>query len=119
MKQAAKLLPCPFCGFTPSLVVAPTGWIIECLGVQCLAAAKVFGKTEEDAVANWNTRHAEGPARKAIKHTLERIREHPQVGYYCSELTETFSLLTEAAAVLFGEPLEKVRALFKPAYPRK
>lgn len=58
-------------------------------------------------------------AKKAIVHTLNQIRNKPEVGYYLGELTETFSLLTEAAATLFGEPVAKVRAFYRPQNPRK
>lgn len=58
-------------------------------------------------------------AKKAIVHTLEQIRNKPEVGYYLGELTETFGLLTEAAAILFGEPVEKVREFYRPQNPRK
>ena len=58
-------------------------------------------------------------AKEAIIHTLKQIRNKPEVGYYLGELTETFSLLTEAAATLFGEPVEKVREYYRPQNPKK
>jgi len=57
--------------------------------------------------------------KKAVIHTLKQIRNKPEVGYYLGELTETFDLLTEAAAILFGEPVEKVRDYYRPQNPRK
>jgi len=58
-----------------------------------------------------------GQAKRAIRHTLERIRNHPEVGFYLGVGTQTFSLLTEAAATLYGEPVEKVRTHFAPQNP--
>ncbi|MDD5679558.1 MAG: hypothetical protein PHW60_16435 [Kiritimatiellae bacterium] len=58
-------------------------------------------------------------AKKAIVHTLNQIRNKPEVGYYLGELTETFSLLTEAASTLFGEPVAKVREFYRPQHPMK
>ena len=58
-------------------------------------------------------------AKKAIVHMLKRIKSHPQIGYYCGELTETFDLLTEAAATLYGEPVDKVREFYTPTKPSK
>ena len=57
-------------------------------------------------------------AKRAIRHALERIRNHPEVGYYLGIGTQTFSLLTEAAATLYGEPVEKVRKHFLPRSTR-
>lgn len=58
-------------------------------------------------------------AKRAIVHTLNVIRNKPEVGYYLGELTETFDLLTEAAATLFSEPVDKVREFYRPQNPRK
>jgi hypothetical protein len=57
-------------------------------------------------------------AKRAIVHTLQRIREHPEVGYYMGCGTQTFDLLTEAASTLFDEPIVKVRESFMPLSPR-
>ncbi len=57
---------------------------------------------------------AEEQARQALKHMLERIREHPEIGYFCGYGTQTFALLTEAAATLFNEPVAQVREHFLP-----
>ena len=57
--------------------------------------------------------------KKAIVHTLNQIRNKPEVGYYLGELTETFELPTESAAALFGEPIDKVREFYRPQNPRR
>jgi hypothetical protein len=57
----------------------------------------------------------DGQARKAIKHTLAQIRDNYQVGYHMGVGTQSFALLTEAAATLFGESdIEKLRKEFAP-----
>lgn len=61
---------------------------------------------------------AEDQARKAITHVLNQIRDNPDVGWYLGFGTQSFSLLTEAAASLWGEPLENVRESFMPTNPK-
>jgi hypothetical protein len=39
-------------------------------------------------------------AQRAIVAMLARIKEHPQIGWYCGIGTRSFGLLTEAAAML-------------------
>lgn len=55
-----------------------------------------------------------GKAALAIRHTLTQIRENPILAYHCGFGTQTFHLLTEAAADLFDEPASKVREMFMP-----
>ena len=55
--------------------------------------------------------------KRAIRHTLERIRENRDVGWHCGLGTQTFSLLTEAAATLWERPLDEVRNSFAPKFP--
>lgn len=57
---------------------------------------------------------AEQQAKKAIAHTLQQIRDNPSIGWYLGFGSQTFSLLTEAAATLWSEPLETVRRNFMP-----
>lgn len=47
--------------------------------------------------------------KKAIRHTLQRIKDNPRVQYELGAGTETYELLTAAAAALWGEPVDKVR----------
>lgn len=47
-------------------------------------------------------------AKKAIVHVLRRIKREDKVRYHLGFATEAFDLLTEAAAALFNEPLERV-----------
>lgn len=61
---------------------------------------------------------AERQAEKAIRHTLERIRDHPEIGYYMGFGTQSFSLLSEAAAKLWGDDVSRVRQLYMPRDPR-
>lgn len=60
----------------------------------------------------------EEKAKKAIRHTLERIASHPDVGYHCGVGTGTFGLLTEAFLALHGksgaEEMEKLRRSWAP-----
>ncbi len=53
-------------------------------------------------------------AKLAIRHTLGIIQSNPAVGYHCGMGSQTFALLTEAAATLFGEPVRQVRENFAP-----
>ena len=47
-----ELLPCPFCGGTPKVMIAPDIWI-QC--TECGAMSE-FSATEENAVRKWNRR---------------------------------------------------------------
>jgi len=60
----------------------------------------------------------EAQAMKALQAVLDRIHGDPYVGWYLGVGTQTFSLVTEAAATLFGEPVEKVRRNFAPRHAR-
>jgi len=53
-------------------------------------------------------------AKRAIRHALETIRDNPKVAWHLGIGTQTFALLTEAAATLYGEDVEKVRKAFLP-----
>ncbi|HRQ87329.1 MAG TPA: hypothetical protein PLA50_00920 [Bacteroidia bacterium] len=57
---------------------------------------------------------AEEQCKRAIRHVLEQIRDNERVGYLLGFGTQSFALLTEAAATLFDEPLEEVRENFMP-----
>jgi hypothetical protein len=61
---------------------------------------------------------AEQQARRAILYALQRIQGDPYIGYQMGLGTQAFSLLTEAAATLTGEPLEKLRRGFNAKNPR-
>ena len=60
----------------------------------------------------------EDQAKKALKFVLDRIQFHPEIGWYMGPGTQTFSLVTEAAATLFERPVEEVRKAFTPRRPR-
>lgn len=49
---------------------------------------------------------------RAIVHTLDQIRSRPEVRYQLGFGTKTFALLTEAAALLFNEPVEKIQQYY-------
>lgn len=57
---------------------------------------------------------AEEQAQKAILHVLRQIKENPKIGYHMGMGTQSFSLLTEAAATLFCQPVKEVRERFLP-----
>jgi hypothetical protein len=57
-------------------------------------------------------------AKQAILHTLAQIRANPALGWYAGEGTQTFALLTKAAATLYLEPVERVRDFYRPQNPR-
>lgn len=61
---------------------------------------------------------AEEQAKRAISHTLNRIREDETIGWYMGLGTQAFDLLTEAAATLHGRPVEKVREIYRPINPK-
>jgi hypothetical protein len=61
---------------------------------------------------------AEEQAKRAIAHVLGQIRDNPHVGWYLGYGTQSFTLLTEAAATLWGKPLEEVRRAFLPRDPK-
>jgi hypothetical protein len=58
-------------------------------------------------------------AKHALRYTLERIRDNSNIGYHLGLGTQTFALLTEAAATCFGAPLEQVRRNFACADTNK
>ena len=55
---------------------------------------------------------AEKQAAKAIEHVLTRIRDDNKCAESMGFGTESFALLTEAAATLFGKPVREVREYF-------
>ncbi len=57
---------------------------------------------------------AELQAKQAIAHVLQTIRDNPEIAWYLGIGTQSFSLLTEAAATLWGVPLLEVREKFLP-----
>lgn len=61
---------------------------------------------------------AEQQAKKAIAHVLRTAHDNRELGWYINHGTQSFSLLTEAAATLFGEPIAKVRETFACPNPR-
>lgn len=56
-------------------------------------------------------------AKQAIQYVLSRIRDDSAVGWYFAG-TESFHLLTEAAAALWNEPVDRVRKMFEPRNPK-
>lgn len=52
-------------------------------------------------------------AQKAVGHVLQRMNEDEQTRYQIGFGTQSYVLLTEAAAALFDEPIEKVREHYK------
>ncbi|MEW6304396.1 MAG: hypothetical protein AB1705_13040 [Verrucomicrobiota bacterium] len=56
--------------------------------------------------------------REAVWHTLQQIRDNPDVAWHLGEGTETFALLTQAAALLCDQPLDAIRELFLPKKTR-
>jgi hypothetical protein len=61
---------------------------------------------------------ATAQAKRAISHTLNTICESKERWELMGLGTQSFSLLTEAAATLWGQSVEEVRKNFC-AYPRK
>jgi len=60
----------------------------------------------------------EAKAQKAIRHVLNRIEEHPEIGYYLGIGTESFALLTEADATFNKADVELTRKRFAPMNAR-
>lgn len=73
--------------------------------------ARLTKKQQELALVNET-------AKKAVTHVLRQIRNHPHVGWYLGFGTQSFELLTAAAAAAHGEPLEQVQAHFAPTDAR-
>lgn len=48
-------------------------------------------------------------ARRAIEHLLQRLLTDARVAYYFDPITESFALLTQAHALLSGQPVEEAR----------
>jgi len=48
-------------------------------------------------------------ARSAIEHLLQRLLTDARVAYYFDPITESFALLTQAHALLSGQPVEEAR----------
>lgn len=57
-------------------------------------------------------RKAQEKAKRAIVYLLKRIRSEAHVADAIGYGTESFDLLTEAAAEMCGEPVEKVRDFY-------
>ena len=79
--MASNLKPCPFCGREPrrmdrasSVAESPTGWcwFIYCHCGGYAANAHIYGKTEEEAIAAWNTRSADAELDR-LRAALEQI----------------------------------------------
>jgi hypothetical protein len=51
-------------------------------------------------------------AKQAIVHVLKRIRSEAHIADAMGYGTQSFQLLTEAAASLFSEPVKKVRCYY-------
>lgn len=54
-------------------------------------------------------------AKATIAHVLNAIADDARKYYLMGAGTQSYNLLTEAASALFGEPLEKIRADFRPS----
>lgn len=52
-------------------------------------------------------------SQKAISHLLNRMKAHEPLRREIGFGTQSYELLTEAAAALFEEPIEQVKAHFK------
>lgn len=56
-----KILPCPFCGKTPTIQPwhggAPTKMLIGCENEECQVQPNVTGETKDEAVARWQKRN--------------------------------------------------------------
>lgn len=48
-------------------------------------------------------------AKKALSHLIRVMGENPHLAYYLGPGSQSFSLVTEAAATLFGQTVEQVR----------
>ena len=74
MKISETLLPCPFCGGKPQLIIAPNG--IPCYGIACKECHVMIGtnrygvtdfyRTPVEAANVWNSR-ADIPVKITIK----------------------------------------------------
>lgn len=58
-------------------------------------------------------------ALKAVTHILNRIHDHPHIGWYMGFCTESFSLLVEAYCALTGESSEIIEEKFAPINPQE
>ena len=52
-------------------------------------------------------------SQKAVAHVLQRMNESEPLRHEIGFGTQSYELLTRAAAALFGEPIEQVRSHFK------
>jgi hypothetical protein len=68
----------------------------------------MFSDTQMDGLSN------EDKAKRAIEHVLRIMNENHEVGYHLGLGTQSFALLTEAAAALWGEPVDQVRHKLAP-----
>lgn len=60
----------------------------------------------------------EQQAIRALEHILNRVADHPYVGYYLGYGSQSFALLTEAFASLTGRDVKAVREDYAPTCPR-
>jgi hypothetical protein len=61
---------------------------------------------------------AEAKCKAALGLVLQLIRDHPSIGWYMGDATESFDLLTEAMGVLIGSSTAAVQDTFRPTSPR-
>lgn len=52
--------------------------------------------------------------RRAILYALERIKDVPNIAWYCGVGTQLWSLLTEALAADLGKPVKEIRLQWNP-----
>lgn len=53
-------------------------------------------------------------AKLAIRNALQQIKDNRTIGWHMGFGSQSFALLTEAAATLWGRPVEEVRENFMP-----
>lgn len=52
--------------------------------------------------------------KRAFNHLLERIRDDREIGHLLGAGTESYALITKATALLWSQPVDKVRENFIP-----
>lgn len=53
-------------------------------------------------------------AKRAIAYALQQVADNKHIGWHAGVGTQSFALLTEAAATLYERPIEEVRKRFAP-----